>query len=73
MRNTLGPVDLPPALAFCETWMATCTEAWLAATDEMFRFWCMPFMPPHHHPAMFKFQMELPEPLENEKEHDLFA
>ena len=73
MRESITPIDLPPHLAFAEMWMATWTEAMMAATTELFHWWCMPFCEPHHHEAKFPFQMEIPEPFEDDEEQDLFA
>ncbi|TIX51914.1 hypothetical protein [Alteraurantiacibacter aquimixticola] len=73
MADSIEPVDLPPHLAMFETMLATWNEAMLAATDQMFRFWCMPFCAPHHHAALFPFQLEIPEPFEDDEDPDLFA
>lgn len=73
MRSTIGPVTLPPALAFFEMWVTLCNEAAMAATEEAYRFWTTPFLEPHHHPHEAAFQMEVPEPIEATGEHDLFA
>lgn len=73
MRDSIGPISLPPHYAFMEMWLATWTEAVMAASSEIFHFWCMPFAEPHHHATGYRFQMLLPEPIKEEGEHDLFA
>jgi hypothetical protein len=73
MNDSIGPISLPPHLAYLETWMATWNEAVMAATTELFHWWCMPFCEPHHHEAQYRFQMEIPEPFEDDEEQDLFA
>lgn len=67
------PIELPPHLALFEAWLATWTEATKAATTEMFHWWCMPFCAPHHHEEQFPFQMEIPEPFEDDEDPELFA
>ena len=73
MLGNIEPTSLPPHLAYFEMCLATWNEAVMAAMDEAFHWYCLPFKAPHHHPAMFRYQMELPEPIEESGEHDIFA
>ncbi|GEM_PF-2468719 len=73
MEAKITPITLPPHLAFCEMWFAMWSEAVSAATTEALAWYAMPFMPPHHHEAQNRFQMEIPEPFEDDEDPDLFA
>lgn len=44
-----------------------------AGTTEILQWWCMPFFAPPHHHEHERFQLEMPDPIEDEGEHDLFA
>ena len=73
MEGKITPIVLPPHLAMCEMWMGMWCDAYSAAASEMLHWYAMPFTAPHHHEAQSRFQMEIPEPIEETGEHDLFA
>lgn len=69
MQESIGPVTLPPHLAFYEMGLTMWMETVMAANKEYLQWLATPFVAPHPHMEFFKFQMEIPEPLEIEGEH----
>ncbi len=73
MTDSITPINLPPHLAIWEMWMATVAETMTAANSELLHWYAMPFVAPHHHDPEEHFQIDVPEPFEDDEDPDLFA
>lgn len=73
MTDAIRPTTLPPLLMWYETALATWLDSVLAATDQALELYSVPFQVPHSHHALDHDQLDIPEPLELDHEHDLFA
>ena len=73
MKQSIGPVSLPPHLALYEMGLTMWMDTVMAANQQYLQWLAMPFAHPHAHEHSARFQMEIPEPIEASGEHDLFA
>lgn len=73
MKNDEINIQFPPQIHLGGELMAAWFKTMLAASDQWFKFWTLPFSTPIDHEKAGAGELDIPGPLERDHEHNLFA